>query len=476
MSGSAALEYGFPSTHSTNAASVAVYALFLLGSPTSTAHPKTTLLLEIGCYAYVLSILLGRLYCGMHGFMDVGIGSAIGALLSVLQCVYGEAFDEYLHSSSWVAPLTIAVIIITLIRIHPEPADDCPCFDDSVAFGGVVIGLEAGNWHYGNSGLAWNHPAPATVPFDLQQMGWFKAIARILVGVLIIFLWREVMKPLLLRGLPPLYRIFEKMGVSLPRKYFIKASQYKEVPAHLKVDNVFPSVSDLPSLLSSMRHPRKRAISVGPQSAADAYETLAYRETRRRESISAGRKRTKSHSHAHSHRRSESVPEDVNGDGSHGGGNYFPSLDSLEKNPPSVTTALSRPYESRDQINQHLHLHIPSTPHLPRVNSYERMMGSGSVIVTPASPSTPGSVTAGETFTIGSVPSSSSSSDGSESATQENEKETREMFSRLQKPRVRYDVEVVTKLIVYSGIAWLAVEGNPILFDLVGLGMGKQTR
>lgn len=26
-----------------------------------------------------------------------------------------------------------------------------------------------------------------------------------------------------------------------------------------------------------------------------------------------------------------------------------------------------------------------------------------------------------------------------------------EMFSRLMKPRVRYDVEVVTKLIVYSG-------------------------
>lgn len=32
------------------------------------------------------------------------------------------------------------------------------------------------------------------------------------------------------------------------------------------------------------------------------------------------------------------------------------------------------------------------------------------------------------------------------------EREDREMFSRLEKPRVRYDVEVITKLIVYSGI------------------------
>ena len=31
------------------------------------------------------------------------------------------------------------------------------------------------------------------------------------------------------------------------------------------------------------------------------------------------------------------------------------------------------------------------------------------------------------------------------------EQEEREMFSNLEKPRVRYDVEVITKLIVYTG-------------------------
>lgn len=43
------------------------------------------------------------------------------------------------------------------------------------------------------------------------------------------------------------------------------------------------------------------------------------------------------------------------------------------------------------------------------------------------------------------------------------------MFSALERPRIRYDVEVITKLIVYAGIAWLAVEGNPIVFELLGL-------
>ena len=47
----------------------------------------------------------------------------------------------------------------------------------------------------------------------------------------------------------------------------------------------------------------------------------------------------------------------------------------------------------------------------------------------------------------------------------------KEMFSSVKRPRVRYDVEVVTKLIVYSGIGWWAGEGNNILFQYIGLGM-----
>jgi hypothetical protein len=51
------------------------------------------------------------------------------------------------------------------------------------------------------------------------------------------------------------------------------------------------------------------------------------------------------------------------------------------------------------------------------------------------------------------------------------ELQEKQMFSGLQKPRVRYDVEVVTKLIVYSGIGWLAIEGIPVLFKHVGLSV-----
>ena len=60
------------------------------------------------------------------------------------------------------------------------------------------------------------------------------------------------------------------------------------MPNDLKDDNIFPSVFEIPSFLTSMRHPRRsRAVSIGPQSEADAYETLAYRDKRRRDSMSS---------------------------------------------------------------------------------------------------------------------------------------------------------------------------------------------
>lgn len=224
LSESAALEYGFPSTHSTNAVSIAVYALFALNSADSTINPRVKLLLEILSYFYAISIMLGRLYCGMHGFFDVGIGAIMGALLSIIECRYGEEFDRFIYTGSVKAPIIVLLVILVLVRIHPEPADNCPCFDDSVAFAGVMIGAEFGNWHYARSGLAWDFPVPATVPFRLDALGWPRTFVRIAFGVVMVFAWREVAKPTLLRILPPIFRIIEKLGLSLPRKFFKQAS------------------------------------------------------------------------------------------------------------------------------------------------------------------------------------------------------------------------------------------------------------
>jgi len=190
----------------------------------------------------------------------------------------------------------------------------------------------------------------------------------------VIFLWREIAKPTFHHFLPPLYRMIERIGLSLPRKDFTPASEYKRVPR--LPDDTLLSLGEIPSLVRNIRRPRSD--SVGPQSAADAYETLAYREKRRRESNTL-----------------QSVPQ--------------------------------------------------------KVDKYEKEMGTGQV-------------------------DEAALERGYRDREDSEREEEREVFRRIEpfKPRVRYDVEVVTKLVVYTGIALWAVEGNPILFELLGLGLGAQ--
>jgi membrane-associated phospholipid phosphatase len=225
MSGSAALEYGFPSSHSTNAVSVAVYVLHLLKSPESTLSPDVTLFIRVITYLYVASIVVGRLYCGMHGFFDVFIGSALGVLLAVLHYTFESPIDQYVHSGSGKQVTLVVLIILALVRIHPEPADDCPCFDDSVAFAAVTIGAQIAYWNIARANANWDAPHPSTLPRSTyEKISWAQMGLRLVIGVLLIFAWREIMKPSLLRVLPPVFRGLEKLGLLLPRRFFTKAS------------------------------------------------------------------------------------------------------------------------------------------------------------------------------------------------------------------------------------------------------------
>lgn len=404
MSGSAALEYGFPSTHSTNAVSVAVYAIFLLEQSGDQFTPSVNLALHCFAYFYACSIVLGRLYCGMHGFFDVVVGSILGIGVGLLQCFLGPVFDAWLMAGDFKRVLIVELVILVLVRIHPEPADDCPCFDDSVAFTGVVMGVEFGVWHFAQTPYSWAEPSPGTVPFDLSKMGWSVAVTRIFLGVFVIFTWRGVMKPLLLKILPPIFRVIEHLGLSLPRRFFKPASQYKSVPKQEHGDNVIPNARDIPHLLSSLR--RRRAISIGPQSEADAYETLAYRQKRRRDSLNAN--------------GSPSPAKDPSPERSHNGSEHLNSETGNRKRSSSL-------------------------------EMFRAQMGTGVDGLSPQPLSSP--------------------EEGGEVDQEVDELQERRLFSSIQRPRVRYDVEVITKLIVYSGIAWWSVEGNPILFKHIGLGV-----
>lgn len=423
MSGSAALEYGFPSTHSTNAMSVVVYGLYQLYASRETLSDFTYGTLSLLCYCYALSICLGRMYCGMHGFSDVIFGGVVGSLIAWLRIVYGSSFDQWILQGGWTS-IGITVIIAALaVRVHPEPADNCPCFDDSVAFSGVVMGIEFGSWHYAASALSRESTAQ---PYVFENHNLIYPIARVVLGIVVIFLWRAVMKSLLLRTLPSIFRFVDHWGFRIPRRYFLQSRDYKQVPPLRKDDNVIPHASAISSMVSNLRNRRPRAVSIGPQSEADAREFIANREQRRRNSRATDKSP-----------RSRSSTITAPG--------ISLSAAGIEED------VLAPPISESEDHNQTSFVDAGKPRSLPSK--------AGAALLQPSRSEA--------NFLTPPLSDNGAASDAGSG--KEDEKNDREMFSGLEKPRIRYDVEVITKLVVYAGIGWLASEGDPRLFEMVGL-------
>jgi len=145
------------------------------------------------------------------------------------------------------------------------------------------------------------------------------------------------------------------------------------VPDLRQDDNVIPQASEIPAMLSSLSHPRKRTVSIGPQSQADVYEAIAVRQRRRRDSEAAEQKLQAAASGSHT---------------------------TIERD----TKAMGNGNESQK-----------AAQHEPLATKHE----SSAVI-------------------------------------DADDEDDNELFSRLQVPRVRYDVEVITRLVVYFGM-WCLV-------------------
>lgn len=387
MSGSAALEYGFPSTHTANAVSVSLLVAQVLVNSRETFTSSTNyFLLHALNLFYVFTIVAGRIYCGMHGFLDVIGGLVIGIALWWVRFLYGDAMDAIILSSGYKA-LWIIPVVIALVRIHPEPVDDCPCFDDGVAFLGVVAGCVVGEWHFTSTVYAAKNTSYQTIPFSYSQVGLLGALLRFLIGIILISVWRPVIKRALHEALPPLYRFLEKCGVSMPRRFFMPASQYQGVPSSLPDTTLFEP-EKITSLFGKMRR-AGRADSVGPQSTADVYESIAYREYQKQKFAADVNHRKPSSGTSNSSEK----------DGGLSSGTF--------RNDYYSTSEAHSWYNPKSDTNSH--------------------------------------------------------------TTCAQEVQEDELMSQIVIPRTRYDVEVVTKLIVYSGIGLIAVDLCGAIFVTLGI-------
>lgn len=239
------LEYGFPSTHSTNSVSIALFffaevhrfatvplsnlsippSSFLNSTltaaetllPSDTAISVSEPIISQGLYyilctilfIYAFSVVFGRLYTAMHSFTDCFVGIFLGAgiwwwhtswagipvFLDASNPLYmaltsfgfgslhpsgsllvylgkglgtGEWIEGWVQRGGWEVPLILIPLCLLAVHIHPQPLDDCPCFEDAIAILSVVLGALVSRWVLSYSQLG----MPLTTIAVMPGSGW----------------------------------------------------------------------------------------------------------------------------------------------------------------------------------------------------------------------------------------------------------------------------------------------------------------
>lgn len=130
--GSVHLEYGFLSTHSTNSVGMALYFYLWVVAirEQSAAAAWHSLWWEAGLLAYCFSVVYGRVYAGMHSIVDCVTGSLLGVAITATQWVLFDKLEAFLQIEGWTVPAVVVPACLFMVYVHPQPLDDCPCFED----------------------------------------------------------------------------------------------------------------------------------------------------------------------------------------------------------------------------------------------------------------------------------------------------------------------------------------------------------
>ncbi|KAJ3211734.1 hypothetical protein HDU67_004316 [Dinochytrium kinnereticum] len=193
---SIAFEYGFPSTHTMNATSIALHTILqiIFGSITlaSAARPSADMLLgntfQFACLAllafYPVLMGLSRIVTGMHSFVDVVGGWWLGAgVVGIWWGGVGAWVEDWVARGSNVPVITITLLILS-IYAHPNPDGPCPCFEDSVAAISVVAGVIIGTWRHGPYGDGTSKNNTTIISGAL----------RLVLGVIVMYTFRKLAK------------------------------------------------------------------------------------------------------------------------------------------------------------------------------------------------------------------------------------------------------------------------------------------
>lgn len=82
----------------------------------------------------------------MHGLLDIISGAIVGVLCFLGRIIIRHFLRNFKLGDYPLFPIISLSWGLLLLFKHVRPVDECPCFQDSVAFIGVVSGIECSYW------------------------------------------------------------------------------------------------------------------------------------------------------------------------------------------------------------------------------------------------------------------------------------------------------------------------------------------
>ncbi|EDO17404.1 hypothetical protein Kpol_1060p61 [Vanderwaltozyma polyspora DSM 70294] len=215
-------EYGAPSSHTANATGVTLLLILRIYQARYMTFTMKCVLLFF-TFAYDFTLIIGRLYCGMHGLIDLISGAIIGILCFAGRIGIPWIFKNFKSGDYLWYPIFTVCWGFFMLFNHVKPIDECPCFEDSVAFIGVLAGLDFSNWFIERYDLS------HTIDALSQNDGRITPILlKLAVGIPCVIIWKYVI------GKPLVYLTLQKIiGVQddRPSKKMLR-KRYKKVHRH----------------------------------------------------------------------------------------------------------------------------------------------------------------------------------------------------------------------------------------------------
>ncbi|KAK9695550.1 Long-chain base-1-phosphate phosphatase [Basidiobolus ranarum] len=224
------LEYGFPSSHTTNCVALGLASLSYISSSEAFSFHTQILLITL-TVVYMTSVSFGRIYCGMHSVMDVTGGFVLAVGLWIIFYLCQEYVDQVIfHSGILSFALTITGLL-SMIYLNPEPLDPCPCFEDSAACIGAIIGIYIGTW-------GTIHDSSYLTDFSAMNCGYVQLVMRLLLGLGSIIISRTVMKKVCRFCLPPIYQILNiPTHIPVQTRSAVRRMSISIIPPPIDIEN-----------------------------------------------------------------------------------------------------------------------------------------------------------------------------------------------------------------------------------------------